>query len=182
MKLVIVLVIGFVLMTSLAFAGGVTDTNNGDLGNIFLSTGENHGANSIGTWKDISAIPELKGEQGEQGLPGISITGKDGYTPIKDVDYFDGKDGTDGVGLDGKNGKDGIGKQGLRGYTGKGLKDQYKVGIEFRILDTKHTSWATYYNRDVNNKNNEFGMKCIIKLGKSYEEKLIEQLLKNKND
>lgn len=41
--------------------------------------------------------------------------GKDGYTPIKGVDYFDGKDGANGLngkdgadGLNGKDGKDGI--------------------------------------------------------------------------
>lgn len=35
-----------------------------------------------------------RGIQGIQGEPG-----KDGYTPIKDVDYFDGRDGIDGDGL-----------------------------------------------------------------------------------
>ena len=38
----------------------------------------------------------FKGEQGEPG--------KDGYTPQKGVDYFDGKDGADGK--DGEDGKD----------------------------------------------------------------------------
>jgi hypothetical protein len=34
--------------------------------------------------------------------------GKDGYTPVKYVDYFDGKDGTNGAdGKDGANGEDG---------------------------------------------------------------------------
>lgn len=36
----------------------------------------------------------LKGETGLQGIQGIA--GKDGYTPIKNVDYFDGKDGANG--------------------------------------------------------------------------------------
>lgn len=52
---------------------------------------------------------------------GIKAKGEDGYTPQKDVDYFDGKDGEDGKdghtpqkgidyfdGKDGKDGKDGI--------------------------------------------------------------------------
>ena len=176
MKRTIALVVGFVLLTSLAFAGGVTDTNNGNLGDIFLSTGENRGANSIGTWTDITTIPELKGEQGEQGLPGASITGKDGYTPIKDVDYFDGKDGLNGVGLDGKNGKDGIGKQGLRGYTGKGLKNRQEAQLEIRIVDTKNTSLAIYGIYDFNNQISTVGAKCTIKIGKSYLEKKIEEL------
>ena len=37
-----------------------------------------------------------------------SLKGEDGYTPIKGVDYFDGKDGRDGVdGAKGADGKDG---------------------------------------------------------------------------
>ena len=80
----------------------------------------------------------------------------------------DGIDGQDGVGEDGIDGRNGI--------DGKGLKDQYKAGIELRILDTKRTTFSTYYNRDFNNKSNEVGVKILIKLGKSYEEKLIEEL------
>ena len=38
-----------------------------------------------------------------QGVPGIN--GKDGYTPVKGVDYFDGKDGIGKDGIDGVNGK-----------------------------------------------------------------------------
>lgn len=57
-------------------------------------------------------------------------------------------------------------------------KDQYKAGVEFRIVDTKNISWAVYYNRDFNNDNNEIGIKIIIKLGKSYEEKEIKKLNK----
>lgn len=39
-----------------------------------------------------------RGEKGEQGIQGKN--GADGYTPIKGIDYFDGKDGKNG--LDGK--------------------------------------------------------------------------------
>lgn len=45
----------------------------------------------------VTAKEYLKGEPGEPG--------KDGYTPIKGVDYFDGKDGKDGE--PGPAGKDG---------------------------------------------------------------------------
>ena len=45
------------------------------------------------------AVETIQGEPGEKG--------KDGYTPQKGVDYFDGKDGQDGKdGKDGENGKD----------------------------------------------------------------------------
>lgn len=43
---------------------------------------------------------------GADGRDGVD--GKDGYTPVKGVDYFDGKDGINGKdGVDGKNGADG---------------------------------------------------------------------------
>jgi hypothetical protein len=54
--------------------------------------------------------------------------GKDGYTPVKGVDYFDGAPGKDGA--DGKDGKDGA--QGIQGEPGaKGDKgDQGEQGIQ----------------------------------------------------
>jgi len=131
--------------TSLAFAGGVTDTNNGKKGNLFISTGENHGANSVGEWVDSSSFKGEKGDtgatgpQGAQGIAGQDglngvdgingvngqdgLNGLDGYTPIKGTDYFDGADGAPGVdgvnGQDGLNGADGaIGAQGEKGNTG----------------------------------------------------------------
>ena len=46
---------------------------------------------------------------------------KDGYTPVKGVDFVDGKDGEYGVdGKDGKNGKDG--KLGVKGEKGVSLR------------------------------------------------------------
>lgn len=71
-----------------------------------------------------------------------SLHGKDGYTPVKGVDYFDGEDGTDGYtpvkGVDYFDGKDGYtpvkGKDYTDGYTpikgvdyfdGKDGKDGY---------------------------------------------------------
>lgn len=60
----------------------------------------------------------------------VNIKGKDGYTPIKNIDYFDGKDGKNGI--DGKDGYtpikgkdyfDGInGKDGSDGVDGVGIK------------------------------------------------------------
>lgn len=52
--------------------------------------------------------------------------GKDGYTPIKGKDYFDGKDGKDGKSINGKDGLDGKtpikGKDYFDGKDGKNIK------------------------------------------------------------
>ena len=58
------------------------------------------------------------------------IDGKDGYTPVKGKDYFDGKDGKDGQaginGIDGRDGKDGAnGRNGRDGIDGRNGKDGY---------------------------------------------------------
>ena len=77
----------------------------------------------------------LKGDKGDTGA-----AGKDGYTPIKGVDYFDGKDGAPGAdGADGQPGKDGApGKDGQDGapgvsgvYVGSGdMPEGYNVQID----------------------------------------------------
>lgn len=45
-----------------------------------------------GNWVEI---PAIIGPEGPQGLQGLA--GKDGYTPVKGVDYFDGEPGKDGL-------------------------------------------------------------------------------------
>ena len=143
------LLILFILFPLLAYAGQVTDNNNGNIGDILISTGKNQGQNSEGTWTNSDFLKGEKGDIGEQGLSG-------------------------------QNGKEGRnGEQGLRGYTGKGLKNKEEAQLEVRIADTKHTTFAVYGIYDFSNQISTVGAKCTIKLGKSYEEKLIEQLLKN---
>lgn len=114
------LILWFFLVGS-AFAGGVTDNNNNNAGDILVGTGVNNGANSIGTWTDPSFLKGEKGDKGDTGEKGSTgekgdkgDKGDDGYTPVKGEDYFDGADGVDGQngtngadGLDGVNGKDG---------------------------------------------------------------------------
>lgn len=75
--------------------------------------------------KESGEFDGAPGEKGDKGDPGEN--GKDGYTPVKGVDYFDGKNGIDGK--DGQNGKDGYtpikgkdyfdGKDGSDGVDGK---------------------------------------------------------------
>lgn len=76
--------------------------------------------NDIYGWVDTGITARgQKGTDGKDGKDGIP--GRDGYTPIKGVDYFDGADGKDGApGKDGVNGKDGQpGSNGKDGADGK---------------------------------------------------------------
>ena len=98
--------------------------------------------------------PNLKGDKGdpftyddftpEQLAALKGAKGDDGYTPIKGVDYFDGKDGVDGYTpvkgkdyFDGQNGKDGYtpvkGKDYFDGTNGKDGKDGYtpQKGVDY---------------------------------------------------
>jgi len=125
-----IFILGLVLIAVLvsgmtnAFAGGVTDNNNGDKGDIFVSTGENHGSNSVGTWTDPRDICGLKGDKGDTGLQGIQ--GVSGINGTNGKDGLQGLQGIQGIqGLSGINGKDGLnglqgdpGIQGLQGFNG----------------------------------------------------------------
>jgi len=149
------------------FAGGVTDNNDGILGQILVSTGKNQGAKSEGHWTDSGF---LKGDKGDAGA--IGATGQQGIQGISGQNGIDGKSGTDG-----KNGTDGKdGAKGDKGDTGKGLKDQYKIGVEFVLKETKRVEYITYYNYDWNNDSREIGFKIKIKLGKGWTETKIEEL------
>ena len=193
-----VLVLG--LMSGVAFAVPQTDNvvvnNTGNAGNIFVSTGTSQGNNQIGTWADGSSF---KGEKGNTGNSGLD--GKDGYTPIKGIDYNDGKNGEQGVAgtdgktpvkdvdyTDGKNGDKGDtgskgdkGQQGIQGERGKGLEDRVELIGEVRILDTKRTTWSIYAGRDINNGVGIYGAKVTVKLGRSYEERRLDALEKKLN-
>lgn len=174
------------LSVGIGYAGGVQSDNTGNAGYIFVATGENHGKDSIGIWTDPSELG-LKGEKGDTGATGES--GKDGYSPVKNADYFDGQDGytpikgidyndgTDGVdGLNGSDGQDGKSITGPQGPQGKGLEDRTEIIGEVRVLDTKRTTWSVYAGRDINNGVGIYGAKVTIKLGRSYEERRLDEL------
>ena len=75
---------------------------------------------NVGTEEEYLA--SLKGEQGQAGQ-----NGKDGYTPIKGVDYFDGKDG--------QNGQDGYTPiKGIDYFDGEDGKDGTSVTITFTSI------------------------------------------------
>jgi len=184
-------VIGLFLFTSLAYAGQETikDDNDGNKGDIFVNTGTQQGNNDIGHWTDITTIPELKGEKGDTGIGIAGTNGLDGYTPIKGINYFDGINGLNG--LNGMNGKDVDPKEvkrldnrindhenkinNLNDRVGKLERTQIKAQVEFRVLDTKKLSISPYLSQNfTRNKVDEVGVRIQVKLGRSYEEKLIE--------
>jgi len=205
MKKLVLTIVFMLALASNVFAGGVQSDNSGNAGYLFVATGENHGKDSIGVWTSPDALG-LKGEkgdtgaQGEQGIPGLN--GQDGINGTNGVDGVNGVDGEKGdqgeVGLqgeqgnegskgdngqDGKNGDKGDkgdegkkGDQGIQGPQGKGLEDRYELIGEVRVLDTKKTTWSIYAGRDVNNNNNIFGAKVTYKLGRSYEERRLDEL------
>jgi hypothetical protein len=210
----VILTVLLLLMVSVSFAcvgaackkeSNIGDINDGQPGNILTYYCEK-GAESLGKWTDPKDIPELKGEDG-----------KDGYTPIKGVDYFDGLNGKDGIGKDGTNGVDGKtpvknvdyfdGLNGINGTNGKDVdpklvnslteknneqdnrlnnvekrisqleKTQYKFQTELRIIDTKRLTVSSYVSQNYTRSGmvDEAGIRVVIKVGKSYEETMIEK-------
>jgi len=155
-----------------AFAGGVTDNNNGNKGDIFVSTGENHGANSVGTWTDSSV---LKGEKGDNGFDGYTpikgidyndgldgLNGENGYTPIKGVDYFDGNNGMNGESVKGDKGNDGEsikGDKGDQGSNGESVKGDAgvdgKAGVNGKDVNPSTVNTLNKTDANLNAKANE---------------------------
>lgn len=118
---------------------GAKTINIGEDGATFIPSVSDDGVIS---WTNDKDLPNpdpvnIKGDPGKNGytpIKGIDyfdgkdgINGKNGYTPVKGKDYFDGKDGKNGI--DGTNGKDGYtpvkgvdyfdGKNGIDGKDGK---------------------------------------------------------------
>jgi len=117
--ILVLLVAGFVFISK-AHAGGVIDDNNGNQGYIFVSTGENNGANSVGHWTNPNCIDGLKGDKGDKG-----DTGAQGEQGLQGIQGDKGEAGQNG--LDGLNGNDGAkgdqGEQGIQGEKGDAGQD-----------------------------------------------------------
>ena len=126
-KVIVLTVVGLFLMVGVGFAGGVTDDNNGKKGDIFVSTGENHGASSVGEWVDSSSFKGEKGDNGDTGATGATgatgsqgIQGVKGNTGATGAKGDTGSQGIQGVaGINGTNGVKGdTGSQGIQGVKG----------------------------------------------------------------
>lgn len=69
-RLLLVVAVFSLLFISTVYAGGVTDSNNGNKGDIFVSTGENQGVNSVGVWTNPSFLKVDTGATGQVGMTG----------------------------------------------------------------------------------------------------------------
>ena len=113
--------------------------------------------NANGEWEEIPAL--------------IGRPGADGYTPVKNIDYFDGKDGKDGKDgytpqknvdyFDGKDGKDGYTPQknvdyfdGAKGDTGESGVVTPVDGFYTLSVDADGNLWVT--SKDGNTPNFEY--------------------------
>lgn len=88
-----------------------------------------------------------KGDKGDKGEPGEP--GKDGYTPIKGVDYFDGKDGINGE--DGYTPVKGVDYfDGINGQDGKDyvLTDTDKQEIADMVDVSADVDMTDYYTKE----------------------------------
>ncbi len=160
MKIIISIIFSFIFgycFIGAVFAGGVTDTNNGNQGDILISNGINNGSNSVGTWSNSSSF---KGDKGDTGQSGIN--GNDGQ---------DGKKGNKG-----KMGN--VGKQGLQG---KGLKDRVNLMIG---VEHEGEKWikGIHGGYDVNNQAGIIEIRFTRKIGQSYTDRQIKYLQKQINE
>jgi len=124
------------------------------------------------------------GPQGPQGETGANGTnGTDGTDGATGKDGLPGSNGTNGTnGADGKDGSKGDkGDPGVKGQDGKPGDDMEhrlttNIGAEVRWYDSKRFSIKSGYRYDTNHHGHTVDAAILeIKIGKSYEERLIEK-------
>ena len=181
-RIVSLVVVGLLLVgIGNIYAGGVTDDNNGNKGHILISTGVNHGSNSVGHLTDVKDVPELKGEKGDIGLQGENgeDVNPETVTELQDTDT-ELNNKIDNTNINIKNNTKQIQRQNteinnINNRVGKLEQTQYKLQMEFRVIDTKRVTISPCISHNfTRNKIDEVGVRVTVKLGKSYEEKLIE--------
>ena len=179
----------------------VKDNNDGNKGDILIHTGTFQGGNDIGHWTDIADVPELKGEKGDkgdtgqQGIQGNNgdkgDTGENGkdvdptlVTNLQNTDITL-QNNVDTEVVNRKNENNTLNNRindtnnrvdNLDHRVGKLEQTQVKAQFEFRILDTKRVTISPYISQNfTRSKVDEVGVRVTVKIGKSYEEKLIEK-------
>ena len=199
-----VIVIGFLFGNNNGYCAKVESNNDNNKGYIFVGTGTLKGKTQIGTWLDPAFLKGDKGDKGDTGLNGLDgkdglngldgLNGKD-FDPTEALRIENESKDRDSI-LDTKvnNNVTAIQKQDkqlqdhnnrlnnldnrvndISKRVGKLEKTQVIAELGVRILDTKHLSVIPYLQQNFTRaKVSEVGVKCLIKIGKSYEEKLIE--------
>ena len=162
MKRLLLITLGFILISTNVFAGGVTDVNNANQGDILVATGENHGKMTVGEWTDPSF---LKGEAGQDGMNGVNgqdglngTNGADGSNGFNGVDGNDGKQGVKGdTGANGVQGIQGVagvnGSDGVNGVDGIDGIDGSDANVTHRYTDESENKIADYGYNDYYSEN-----------------------------
>lgn len=160
--MVSIFIICFYFSIISAFAGGVTDDNNGTKGDILVSAGSNSGKGSIGHWTDPTAVPELKGAKGDKG--DVGTNGKD----------------VDPTTLNNLLNSNTVQSQQLSDLDNKVdalERTQYVIEPEVRIYDSKRLTVSPFIRYNIaRQKVDVVGIRFTIKFGKSYEEAKLEKL------
>ena len=170
-KLILVIIFSFIFgycLIGAVFAGGVTDNNNGNQGNILIHSGTTNGTNDVGTWTDSSSF---KGEKGNTGT--IGETGQTGTTGEQGENGSSGEKGN--MGSKGNMGN--VGKQGVQGLQGKGLKDRVNLMLG---IEHEGEKWikGVHGGYDVNNQAGIMEIRFTRKIGESYTDRQIKYLQK----
>jgi len=181
---------GYILINTGTLQGGNDVGHWTDIKDVLELKGEKGDIGDTG----LQGIQGLTGDRGEQGLQGINgidglngeqgiqgdigDTGEQGYTPIKNVDYFDGLNGKDGKDVDPKEVKRLDSRiDDVSNRLSKLERTQFVLETSFRIVDTKRVTLRPFFRQNfTRNKIDVVGLKIDIKLGRSYEEKLIEKV------
>lgn len=181
------------------FGAIVQDTNNGNKGYILINDGT---TGHRGKWTNIKTIPELKGDKGDKGDTGEA--GKDGIDELDGLNGKDGKD-VDPTIVNNLQNEDITLQNNINSETAQRVnantqlqnninvvnsrvdnldnrisqleRTQFVLETSFRILDTKRITLRPFFRQNfTRNKVDVVGLKIDVKLGQSYEEKLINKI------
>lgn len=187
---IIILIFGLI---GNAYCSNVTDSANGNKGNILINNGSGKGHQ--GNWVNIKDVPELKGETGAQGIQGIAgvdgLNGKDvDPTTVNDLKNTDNTLSTNIKSESSQRIKADNILQNNINSTNSRIDDtnnrvrqlektQVIVGGEIRVFDSR--KWQVNLFTDFSTTRSTVdrtGIKFIYKLGSSYEEKEIAKFNK----
>ncbi len=176
-KLIVCSIICLISLTSYSYSANVTDDNKGTKNEILINNGSKTGHQ--GTWTNIKDVPELKGDKGDKGDIGTQgLSGKDGLS-IKGNDGLNGKD-VDPTTVNNLTNINNIQSQqigDLDNRLSKLEKTQQVIEVESRVYDSKRLTIKPFARYNITrNKVDVVGLRFTIKLGSSYEEKLIKKL------